>query len=356
MQPNLNNHDPQRTLTSSPRNKVGKRHRLRNWSLGTLVTLLCLLGIVVFVGFVTPWGIKNRLLLAESIITTRHYYLAHYITTPSEYAKLEAQLHPSVYQTNVNNIHVVTDLSHGPVTIQPIAQNGWNGYVMFVHDPRLIRLVQAKVSGSEGEYITNMAPRVGAIAGTNASGFEDPSGNGWGGIPVGLEYVGGTTITAARPDPSWTTVGFTSGGVMVMGHYSLSQLQGLGVRDAMQFHPELVVNGKPMITYGDGGWGLGPRTAIGQEANGTVIFIVINGRLKNGSLGASMRQVQDLMLKYGAVNACAMDGGSSSLLYDSYSKHPILNSPSTIDPNGERHLPDAWLVFPTESAASNYHV
>ena len=33
-----------------------------------------------------------------------------------------------------------------------------------------------------------------------------------------------------------------------------------------------------MITHGDGGWGVGPRTAIGQRKDGTVLFLVIDGR------------------------------------------------------------------------------
>jgi exopolysaccharide biosynthesis protein len=139
---------------------------------------------------------------------------------------------------------------------------------------------------------------------------------------------------------------------MVMGNYTVPQLRALGVRDAMQFHPELVVNGQPTITSGTGGWGYDPRTAIGQRRDGTVIFVVLNGRFHGGAgLGASQRQVMDLMLQYGAVNACAMDGGSSSVLY--YDGR-IINSPSTIDPNGQRHLPDAWLVFPSEAAANAY--
>lgn len=138
---------------------------------------------------------------------------------------------------------------------------------------------------------------------------------------------------------------------MVMGNYSTSDLASLGVRDAMQFHPELVVNGQPMITSGDGGWGQDPRTAIGQAKDGTVIFVVINGRFHGGSLGATMKQVMDIMLRYHAVNACAMDGGSSSVLYDN---GQIVNSPSTIDPNHERHLPDAWMVFPSEQAAQSF--
>jgi exopolysaccharide biosynthesis protein len=49
------------------------------------------------------------------------------------------------------------------------------------------------------------------------------------------------------------------------------------------------------------------------------------------------------------VNAVALDGGSSSVM--TVNGH-IMNSPSTLDPNGERHLPDAWLVFPTLAAAN----
>lgn len=57
----------------------------------------------------------------------------------------------------------------------------------------------------------------------------------------------------------------------------------------------------------------------------------------------------DIMLRYGAVNAVAMDGGSSSVMY---ADGKIVNSPSTLDEHGERHLPDAWLVFPSVAAAN----
>ncbi|MCL6445374.1 MAG: phosphodiester glycosidase family protein [Alicyclobacillus sp.] len=346
--------------TRAARHQVRQQQKRRRWLKRVLAIVIgsFMLGVaLVFAGFLTPFGTRVRMLIAETIITTRHYAWAKYLTTPQEYQRLVAEIrNAKVVNTGISGlVHVTGSMSDGPVQFQHISQDGYNGWVMFVHDPKLIRLVEANVHGSEGEYITQMGPRVGAIAGINASGFDDPNGNGWGGIPVGLEMVGGRLVSAAKPDPSWADVGFTSNGVMVMGYYTAAELRAMGVRDAMQFHPELVVNGKPMITSGDGGWGYGPRTAIGQTRDGTVICIVINGRLRAGSLGASMRQLQDLMLHYGAVNACAMDGGSSSVMYDAKAQHPILNSPSTIDPNGERHLPDAWMVFPTEQAANNYH-
>lgn len=256
----------------------------------------------------------------------------------------------AVSQSDINAVTPSeTTANADSIQVIPIHGSGYNGDVMLIHNPKLIRLVPAKVVGDEGEYITDMAKRVGAVAGINASGFEDPNGEGWGGIPVGLEYVNGQVMQASKDDPSWATVGFTDSGVMVMGNYTENQLASLGVRDAMQFHPELVVNGQPTITEGDGGWGTDPRTAIGQAKDGTVIFVVINGRLHAGSIGATMRQVMDIMLQYHAVNACAMDGGSSSVMYYN---GKIINSPSTIDPNGQRHLPDAWMVFPTVAAAN----
>lgn len=339
-------------------------------------TVVALVGVGIAVFFGTSWGNSMRLLTAETIVSTRHYTWAQYITTHSEYVKLlkgldaiqvkpsnttDIQVKPTVHSgtsrsepPNTSPKAVAASspvINDGPVQIIPLKENGYTGDVMLIHNPKLIRLVPAKVHGAMGEYITHMAARVGAVAGVNASGFADPKGNGWGGTPVGLEYFNGHVIQQSKRDPSWATVGFTKNGVMVMGNDSTDELAKINVRDAMQFHPELVVDGKKTITHGDGGWGLDPRTAIGQAKDGTVIFVTINGRLHGGSIGASMKQVMDIMLRYHAVNACAMDGGSSAVMYGN---GKILNSPSTIDPNGERHLPDAWMVFPTEATANAF--
>ena len=50
------------------------------------------------------------------------------------------------------------------------------------------------------------------------------------------------------------------------------------MRDAIQFGPFLIVNGKPSFVKGNGGWGIAPRSAIGQRQDGIVLFLVINGR------------------------------------------------------------------------------
>ncbi len=344
---------------------AGKRRHRRPFAriLNTLSALVigglgCFAGAEIALWSTGP-GNHLRMLAAETIITTRHRICAHLLTTPSEYQTLLASVQQKSENTGVSALTIADTQSFNASTSQPNVQvipvsgSTYNGYVVLIHDPKTIRLVHADVSGEYGEYITHMAPRVGAVLGINASGFLDPGGEGWGGYVLGLEMIGGKVINQAEVGPSWTSVGFTKNGVMVMGNYSASQMKQLGVQDAMQFHPELVFEGKPMITSGDGGWGYAPRTAIGQAKDGTVIFVITNGRFHGGAgMGASQRQVMDLMLKYHAYNAVAMDGGSSTVLWD---KGKIINSPSTIDPMGERMLPDAWMVFPSEQAAADYH-
>ena len=64
-----------------------------------------------------------------------------------------------------------------------------------------------------------------------------------------------------------------------------SQALAKGIRDGIEFGPFLIVNGKPSFVKGDGGWGIAPRSAIGQRADGIVLFVVINGRnYKSGIL------------------------------------------------------------------------
>lgn len=94
-----------------------------------------------------------------------------------------------------------------------------------------------------------------------------------------------------------------------------------------------------MITGGDGGWGVGPRTAIGQRKDGTVLFLVIDGRQPGYSVGATLRDIQNILFEEGAVIAANLDGGSSSTLFFN---GKVINKPA--DLLGERMIPTAFIV------------
>jgi len=61
---------------------------------------------------------------------------------------------------------------------------------------------------------------------------------------------------------------------------SLNDLKKLNVTDAVSFGPALVVNGSGTIKSGDGGWGIAPRTAIGQRTDGAIILLALCNWIK----------------------------------------------------------------------------
>ncbi|MDR3584415.1 MAG: phosphodiester glycosidase family protein, partial [Desulfosporosinus sp.] len=119
-----------------------------------------------------------------------------------------------------------------------------------------------------------------------------------------------------------------------------TQLGENHIREAVTFGPNLIVDGRPVIS-GDGGWGIAPRTGIGQMADGTVIFVVIDGRQPTWSIGATLRDLMNVFNDYHAVNAVNLDGGSSSeLIYNGKVANKLW------DIFGERYIPTGFIVTP----------
>ena len=117
-------------------------------------------------------------------------------------------------------------------------------------------------------------------------------------------------------------VGFNQDNVLVVAKTMTGdKAMELGIRDGCCFGPVLVMDGAVNEEAYNSASGYNPRTAIGQRADGTVLFVCIDGR-QAGSLGGSYADIIDIMIEYGAVNACNLDGGSSTvMLYkDTYGK------------------------------------
>lgn len=305
-----------------------------------LVRGLCAaLGGLLLASYAAVWCVPPLHRLAvETVITTRHAYLAHLIATPRQFQAAQAQwLHTA-------DISVVTKTraSHTAqtVTVQPISGPTYRGWVMLVSNPAWVHVAVTDSLGRVGEQTSQFGQQWHAIAAVNGGGFEDPGGMGTGGLPVGVTASFGHL--SDYPDLTGDyVIGFDAQRRLAVGKWTQAQARALGLRDAVSFKPLLVVNGKPQITSGDGGWGIAPRTAIGQRSDGTVIFVVIDGR-QPSSLGATLRQVQDVMLREGAVTAVNLDGGSSSTLwYDGR----LVNHPCC-SPNGQRYIATAFVIKP----------
>jgi exopolysaccharide biosynthesis protein len=89
----------------------------------------------------------------------------------------------------------------------------------------------------------------------------------------------------------------------------------------------LVENGAPTSGLDDGT--VAPRTAIGLDGSGQkLIIVVVDGRQPLYSQGATLAELAEIMMYYGADTAMNLDGGGSSTLVVQGSLGPrVLNSP-----------------------------
>ena len=83
-----------------------------------------------------------------------------------------------------------------------------------------------------------------------------------------------------------------------------------------------------------------PRTGVGRTADGRVLIVVVDGRREGVSAGLRREEFAAEMLRLGAVDALALDGGGSS---EMVVQGGVVNQPSG---NEERRLMSALLILP----------
>lgn len=225
-----------------------------------------------------------------------------------------------------------------------VSGSGYKGYVVAVYKPEKVKLAVSSKLGTEGETVLTMAKKNNALVTMNGGGFFDPTWDGNGGIPHGTVIKDGRIIyDYVDAQVGGGFIGFDYDNKLILGRMTKEQAIAKGMRDGIEFGPYLVVNGKPSFIKGDGGWGIAPRSAIGQRQDGIVLFVVIDGR-STSSLGIDMVALTELMVNYGAVNAANLDGGTSSILLEGQNiiNHPrsTMNGPSGV----VRRIPTAWIV------------
>lgn len=92
--------------------------------------------------------------------------------------------------------------------------------------------------------------------------------------------------------------------------------------------------------------GRAPRTAVGWTAEGTMLWVAVDGRRAGHSAGLSLPEAAQLLVSLGAVEAVNLDGGGSTTFVVGGG---VRNRPS--DSTGERAVANALVVGPPPLAA-----
>lgn len=308
----------------------------------------------------TDFFYTERYLFAEELYTSQHRYLAKYFISSYQLQQIATEYsHPTTIEVVSSRIKkpALSDSkarSVGfPLQSFTIKKDGFTAHEIIITNPSFVHL-EMTLGGKDGRGLTlsESMKKYHAIAGINAGGFNDPGGDGNGGTPIGLTIVDGKLVhPKGYLFGTNQVIGLGQDGQWFMGSDSATYLLDHHVQSAIQFGPELIANGKILIS-GDNGWGYAPRTVIGQKANGNIVFWVNNGRWQGSvwNMGASLGQVAQILASQGVVNAFNLDGGGSTTMMIKKPgqslvlvNHPATNNP----PYGMRFLPDAFLVIPT---------
>jgi len=247
------------------------------------------------------------------------------------------------------------------IRIERVAGDTYNAHVMIVRDPSTVYVGIANEAGFSrnvpGKRITEMMEaNPDAVAAVNAGAFFDngTSDPSVGSTPEGLVVSNSKTVwkTGAPPNGITGFAGFNQDNILVVSKKNLSQKEAeeLNIRDGCCFGPVLLMDGEVNLEAYNNNSGFNPRTAIGQRADGAVIFVCIDGR-QVASPGGTYADIINIMVEFGAVNACNMDGGSSSVmmyrdergLFGEAGATTMINNYSLLQ-SQPRRMPNFWMV------------
>ena len=309
--------------------------------------------------FYGPWAGFRNFWITSAMTTMNHRYLATWFYSDEVIQKVLAnnsiiennditdanmirfRKYTSAIYRNEYEKELLTRDKDDLYKVIDIKGESYQGFLVAIYDPSKISIATSKYLGKRGEDILTVAKRENAVIAMNAGGFYDPDWNSNGAVPHGTVIQHGKVVSDFQDaNMGGGFIGFNNNNVLVLGKMTKERALSIGYRDAIEFGPYLIINGKRSFIKGNGGWGIAPRTAIGQRQDGIVLFLVINGRIPS-SIGADMVDLTDIMENYGAYNAANLDGGSSTELVIN---NKIINTPVAGGKNGLRDMSTFWVV------------
>ena len=339
---------------------MSRRSNKKIYKTTILFIILDILVAACFFIMYGPWPKIRNLYVNTAMRTMSHQYLANVFYSNETVQEIMASNYFVAFEEHTNTDDIVIDTKEktsykdkyeeelftrdNPDDLYKLINlkvGTSNGYLVAIYEPEKVRLISTKQFnvGGYGEKISTMCNRYGGLVCINGGGFQD---FGYGSdIPIGIVIQSGE-ITWGDGSTRDNIIGITENGILkLMANTTADEALADGVYDAMVFGPFLIVNGKPLEIHGDP-WGQAPRVAIAQRQDGVMLFLVVDG--ENYINGASLQDMVDILLRYGAYNAANLDGGQSSSLTINGTLYN--NPPAAAKRQGGRYVVTGWGLIP----------
>lgn len=258
------------------------------------------------------------------------------------------------------------------ISYECISNGRFTSIHILVVDPKEHAIIPVKASGDEieRETVMTLAKRYGAVAAVNG-GFWKLNGSPAGILKINHHWHG--TPTKPRGAIGWSNNNPKVLIDKILTNYQLSDCPNEGEIEVipMSVPPtttpeewkelEHIVGGTPVVvsrgniiedysseqTLTSFLVKRHPRTAVGIRDTGEWVFVVVDGRFCGFLGGMTMKELAELMLELGCVEALNLDGGgSSTMVIDGI---VINESCGKIQEFGKQveAVSDAILIFPT---------
>lgn len=186
----------------------------------------------------------------------------------------------------------------GGIALKHYRRDGLSAHILLVRDPSLAYLSYAQ----EGAQIGSQMASEGAAAGIYAARDGD-----------GLLISRGSHLSSGAAQGGF--VGFTKDHILILsGSMTPEEAQTLDIRDGCGCGMILILNGQIHEGAYNAGSGFAARACIGQRADGTVVFLTIDG-LSAAGVGGTYRDCIDILYEYGCVNACCLNDVPAAMLF-----------------------------------------
>ena len=224
--------------------------------------------------------------------------------------------------------------SENNLLIVEVTGEQYKGLLAIIKNSAQVTVAKSKSLGSYGNLITKFAEDNQALVAINASGFMDEEYKGNGGTVMGSMVLDG--VEYGNPIGRLKFFGFKQDNKLYIENYNAGEIEDY--KWGIQFSPALIVDGSKYV-QGSFGYGLQPRSAVGQTLSGEFLMLIVDGRQVGHSIGATVNDLAEIMLRHKAYQAMNLDGGSSSIM--NY-RGETISKPSSKNSLG-RYLPNAFI-------------
>ena len=177
------------------------------------------------------------------------------------------------------------------------------------------------------------------VAGVNAAYYNITNGK-----PLGVFVMEGVDVTGSDGDSYAFFAVLKDGTYMIGAKGEYSQYKGQ-IQEAVQGHIHLVKDGA--VVSGLDKTTLYPRQTLGLTADGKLILMTADGSQDPKTVGITVQEQAEIMLKLGCVEAIHLDGGNSTTfgaVREGTDEFVLVNSPAG---GGERTVSNTLVIIST---------